>query len=73
MKIVSQDKKRIVNLKGECESFNIGNYEREERSEEVLQEIVRQYENSMWKLVRHVIFFQLFKKNLFIECQRTSL
>lgn len=29
---------------GECESFNIGNYEAEERAKEVLQEIVETYE-----------------------------
>lgn len=30
---------------GECESFNIGNYEEEERAKEVLQEIITRYEN----------------------------
>lgn len=30
---------------GECESFNIGNYEEEERAKEVLQEIVTRYKN----------------------------
>lgn len=28
---------------GECESFNIGNYEEEERAKEVLQEITQKY------------------------------
>lgn len=28
---------------GECESFNIGNYEKEERAKEVLQEIYKNY------------------------------
>ena len=40
---------------GECESFNIGNYEEEERAKEVLKEITRQYENSMEKLGRTTI------------------
>lgn len=43
---------------GECESFNIGNYEEEERAKEVLQEITRQYENSMRKLGKATISFQ---------------
>lgn len=30
---------------GECESFNIGNYEEEERAKEILQEIVTRYKN----------------------------
>lgn len=30
---------------GECESFNIGNYEEEERAKEVLQEIITRYQN----------------------------
>lgn len=30
---------------GECENFNIGNYEEEERAKEVLQEIITRYQN----------------------------
>lgn len=37
---------------------DLGKYETEERAKEVLQEITRQYENSMWKLGRTTISFQ---------------
>ena len=37
---------------------DLGKYETEERAKEVLQEITRQYENSMWKLGKTIISFQ---------------
>ena len=37
---------------------DLGKYETEERAKEVLQEITRQYENSMWKLGKTAISFQ---------------
>lgn len=40
------------------EGEEIAKYETEERAKEVLQEITRQYENSMWKLGRTTISFQ---------------
>ncbi len=36
----------------------LGKYETEERAKEVLQEITRQYENSMWKLGKTILSFQ---------------
>lgn len=37
---------------------DLGKYETEERAKEVLQEIIRQYENSMWKLGKTIFSFQ---------------
>ena len=37
---------------------DLGKYETEERAKEVLKEITRQYENSMWKLGKTIISFQ---------------
>ncbi len=36
----------------------LGEYKTEERAKEVLKEITRQYENSMWKLGKTIISFQ---------------
>lgn len=37
---------------------DLGKYETEERAKEVLQEITRQYENSMWRLGKTIISSQ---------------
>lgn len=37
---------------------DLGKYETEERAKEVLKEITRQYENSMWKLGKTTSSFQ---------------
>lgn len=37
---------------------DLGKYKTEERAKEVLQEITRQYENSMWKLGKTILSFQ---------------
>ena len=45
IEFIHSDYELRVSFIGECESFNIGNYEEEERAKEVLQEIVTRYKN----------------------------
>lgn len=43
IEFIHSDYELRVSFIGECESFNIGNYEEEERAKEVLQEIYKNY------------------------------
>lgn len=46
-------------IRAESCSYNniIGEYKTEKRAKEVIEEIIKQYENSMWKLSRNTISF----------------
>jgi len=43
IEFIHSDYELRVSFIGECESFNIGNYEEEERAKEVLAEIINMY------------------------------
>lgn len=42
----------------ENDEFTLGEYKTEERAKEVLKEIAKKYENSMWKLGKNTLSFQ---------------